>query len=47
MSKLFLKYTFMAIGGYLAVYYATGTGHLLDSASKAYNSGVKTLQARG
>lgn len=47
MGKLFLRYTFLAIGGYLAVYYATGAGQLIDSASKAYNSGVKTLQARG
>ena len=45
--KTFLKYTFLAVGGYLVLNYATGFGTDLKAVGSLYGTGVKTLQGRG
>jgi hypothetical protein len=47
LLKSGLKWTFYAVGGYLALVYATNAGKLLTSTSQAYAGGVKVLQGRG
>ena len=44
--RIFLKYSAGLIGLYLAVAFATGTGSIIESASKGASNFAKTLQAR-
>ena len=45
-GQKFIKYTFVTVGVYLVLQYATGFGKDLTAASNAYNSGVRSLQGR-
>ncbi len=47
MVRQLLKYTFIAVGAYLALAYSTQFGNDLLSVQTAYSGGVKTLQGRG
>lgn len=44
--KKFVFYTFLAVGGYLALSHATGFGYDLKAIGSTYSGGVKTLQGR-
>lgn len=46
MPGKIVKYTFITIGVYLALQYATGFGKDLTAGSNAYNSAVRNLQGR-
>lgn len=46
MGRTFLKYSAGLIALYLGVAYATGSGTLINSASKGAANLVKTFQAR-
>jgi len=43
----FMKYTFLTVGAYLALAYATNAGRLISAGTNAYVGGVKVLQGRG
>ncbi len=45
-AQKFIKYTFVTIGVYLVLQYATGFGKDLTAGSNAYNSAVRSLQGR-
>jgi hypothetical protein len=46
MGRQIITLTFMAVGGYLALAYATGFGKDLGAVRDLYTGGVRTLQGR-
>jgi hypothetical protein len=46
MVKQALKYSFLAIGAYLAFYYSSGSGTLLNSAGTQGVGLIKAFQGR-
>jgi hypothetical protein len=46
MLRQLMTLTFVAVGTYLVLAYATGAGRLLSTAGDVYVRGVRTLQGR-
>ena len=46
MGRTALKYSAVLIGTYLAVYYATGAGSLLNQGQQGATSVIKAFQGR-
>lgn len=46
MGRTFVRYSFITIGVYLGVVYATGAGRLLDSGSRGAVGLIRAFQGR-